>query len=56
MKTIFARFSGLTLKEGYQVTTANSAEEALRLDLTHFNLMLLDVMMDGMSGFAMASR
>ncbi len=42
--------------EGYQVTTANSAEEALRLDLTHFNLMLLDVMMDGMSGFAMAKQ
>ncbi len=42
--------------EGYQVTTANSAEEALRLDLTHFNLMLLVVMMDGMSAFAMAKQ
>ncbi|MBP7768111.1 MAG: response regulator transcription factor [Prevotella sp.] len=42
--------------EGYQVTTANSAEEALTLDLPHFNLMLLDVMMDGMSGFALAKQ
>lgn len=42
--------------EGYAVTTAHSAEEALRLDLTHFNLLLLDVMMDGMSGFAMAKQ
>jgi DNA-binding response OmpR family regulator len=42
--------------EGYQVTTAHSAEEALRLDLSHYNLMLLDVMMDGMSGFALAKQ
>lgn len=42
--------------EGYKVTTATSAEEALRLDLTGFDLLLLDVMMEGMSGFAMARQ
>ena len=38
-------------KEGYEVVTANSAEEALTLDIASFNLLLLDVMMGGMSGF-----
>lgn len=42
--------------EGYQVVTANSAEEALLLDLGSFNLLLLDVMMGGMSGYTMASK
>ncbi len=42
--------------EGYTVETANSAEEALTLDLSSFNLLLLDVMMDGMSGFAFARK
>lgn len=42
--------------EGYKVTTATSAEEALQLDLTGFDLLLLDVMMEGMSGFAMARQ
>lgn len=40
--------------EGYQVDTANSAEEALEKDVASFNLLLLDVMMGGMSGFQMA--
>ena len=40
--------------EGYTVETANSAEEALTYDLPSFSLLLLDVMMDGMSGFALA--
>ena len=39
---------------GYQVTTANSAEEALRLDLQRFHLIILDVMLGGMSGFKAA--
>lgn len=42
--------------EGYTVETANSAEEALTFDLPSFNLLLLDVMMDGMSGFAFARK
>lgn len=42
--------------EGYEVTTATSAEEALHLNLGDFNLLLLDVMMGGMSGFAMARK
>lgn len=42
--------------EGYEVATATSAEEALHLDLCDFNLLLLDVMMGGMSGFAMARK
>lgn len=41
--------------EGYEVTTANSAEEALRLDIKSFDLILLDVMMGEMSGTRMAS-
>lgn len=42
--------------DGYTVETANSAEEALQLDLSKFDLLLLDVMMGGMSGFAMAKK
>ena len=40
--------------EGYEVDTANSAEEALQLQLTDYSLILLDVMMGEMSGFQMA--
>lgn len=40
--------------EGYKVDTANSSEEALKLDLTQYNLLLLDVMMGEISGFKMA--
>jgi len=42
--------------EGYKVVTANSAEEALTLDVGSFDLLLLDVMMGVMSGFAMARK
>ena len=42
--------------EGYVVETANSAEEALEKDVADFNLLLLDVMMGGMSGFQMAKQ
>lgn len=41
--------------EGYAVDTANSAEEALKLDLAQYSLLLLDVMMGEISGFKMAS-
>ena len=42
--------------EGYQVETASSAEEALEKDICSFQLLLLDVMMGGMSGFQMAKH
>lgn len=40
--------------EGYQVDVAYSAEEALKKDISEYNLLLLDVMMGEMSGFKMA--
>lgn len=42
--------------EGYNVDTANSAEEALGLDLSCYNLLLLDVMMGEISGFALTRQ
>src|SRR5574344_3121703 len=42
--------------EGYVVDTANSAEEALEKDISQCNLILWDVMMGEMSGFAMARK
>lgn len=41
--------------EHYHVDTAHSAEEALKLDLTTYDLLLLDVMMGEISGFKMAN-
>ena len=41
--------------EGYEVDTANSAEEALRMDISRYHLLLLDVMMGEISGFKMAN-
>jgi len=41
--------------EGYHVDTANSAEEALEMDLSQYHLLLLDVMMGEISGFRMAN-
>jgi DNA-binding response OmpR family regulator len=40
--------------EGYKVDVAHSAEEALRLQLSDYALVLLDVMMGEISGFKMA--
>lgn len=40
--------------EGYQVDVAYSAEDALKKDLTVYNLLLLDVMMGEISGFKLA--
>lgn len=42
--------------EGYHVDTANSAEEALEMDIASYDLLLLDVMMGGMSGFQLAKK
>ncbi len=41
--------------EGYLVDTANSAEEALNMELSRYQLFLLDVMMGEISGFKMAN-
>lgn len=41
--------------EGYTVDTANSAEEALKMELGDYHLLLLDVMMGEISGFKMAN-
>ncbi|MDP4277483.1 MAG: response regulator, partial [Bacteroidota bacterium] len=40
--------------EGYEVDTAYSAEEALEKELAGYQLLILDVMMGGISGFKMA--
>ncbi len=42
--------------EGFQVDVAYSAEEALRKDIADYSLIVLDVMMDEMSGFEMARQ
>lgn len=44
------------VKEGYDVDVAHSAEEALTLQLDTYDLLMLDVMMEGMSGFDMARQ
>lgn len=42
--------------EGYAVDIANSAEQALKMISDDHRLILLDVMMEGMSGFKMAEK
>ena len=42
-------------KEGYEVLTANSAEEVLTLDLSDVDLMILDIMMGEISGLNLAA-
>lgn len=42
--------------EGYAVDIAHSAEQALKILSPEHELLLLDVMMDGMSGFKMAEK
>lgn len=42
--------------EGYEVDTAGSSEEALTMDLTVYDLFILDVMMGKTSGFKLADR
>ena len=43
-------------KEGYEVDTAYSAEEALEMDLTVYSLFIVDIMMGRLSGFDFAKR
>jgi two-component system phosphate regulon response regulator PhoB len=40
--------------EGYEVDVAYSAEEALKLNIQHYSLLLLDVMLGEISGFKLA--
>jgi len=42
--------------EGYEVEVAYSAEKALTVDLISFDLLILDVMMEGMNGFRLAQK
>ena len=42
-------------KEGYEVLTANSAEEVLARNISGLDLMILDVMMGELSGFNLAA-
>ena len=41
-------------KEGYEVNVAYSAEEALEMDLTPYDLFIVDIMMERLSGFDFA--
>jgi len=43
-------------KENYQVDTAYSAEEALEMDLASYDLFIVDIMMERLSGFDFAKR
>ena len=42
--------------EGFETATAHSAEQALKMPLDEFDLILLDVMMGEMSGYKMAAK
>jgi two-component system, OmpR family, alkaline phosphatase synthesis response regulator PhoP len=42
--------------DGHHVDTVHSAEEALKKDLSGYDLLLLDVMMGKMSGFSLAQK
>ena len=49
--------SALLVRSGYQVVTAGTGEEALRLATEHVpDLLLLDMMMPGMDGFALLAQ
>jgi two-component system phosphate regulon response regulator PhoB len=43
-------------KEGYEVDVAYSAEQAINLNLAHFDLFIVDIMMGELSGFDFAKR
>lgn len=43
-------------KAGYDVDCAYSAEEALEMDLSVYQLMIVDIMMESLSGFDFAKR
>ena len=43
-------------KEGYEVDCAYSAEEALEMEISSYSLVMVDIMMDQLSGFDFAKR
>lgn len=43
-------------KEGYEVDCAYSAEEALEMDLTQYQLFIVDIMMERLSGYDFAKQ
>ena len=43
-------------KDGYEVDTAYSAEEALSLDISCYSLLIVDIMKDKLSGFYLLSK
>ena len=43
-------------QEGYKVDTAASAENALEYNVADYDLILLDIMMDKMSGIELAAK
>lgn len=43
-------------KEGYEADTAYSAEEALEKDLTAYDLFIVDIMMESLSGYDFAKQ
>lgn len=42
--------------DGHAATACHSSEEAMKLDISSFDLLLLDVMLPGMSGFELAEQ
>ncbi len=44
------------ISEGYDVDVAYSAEEALKMDIKKYSLLLLDIMMGEMSGYKMLQK
>ena len=42
-------------QDGHQVDIAHSAEAAMKMDISSYDLLLLDVMLGGISGFRLAS-
>jgi DNA-binding NtrC family response regulator len=56
-KAMVLALKGLLSKEGYQVETAGSGEEALRrLETGNFHLVITDLSMDGVGGMQVLER
>ncbi len=56
-KAMLLALKGLLSKEGYQVETAGSGEEALRrLETGNFHLVITDLSMDGVGGMQVLER